>query len=127
MSFWDALKGCNVDPAMACTYWQMAVGCPCSTGPSSVAPVGVPANLTLPPASGQDATNTINALVNQQMIDQQNLNASQVNSTWMDLLLGGASQVPSVTGNWLVIGLIGIGVVGVFTLLGDKGPRRYGR
>ena len=61
------------------------------------------------------------------MIDQQNLNASQVNSTWVDLLLGGASQVPSVTGNWLVIGLIGIGVVGVFTLLGDKGPRRYGR
>ena len=110
MSFWDTLKGCNVDIAMPCAYWQMAVGCPCSTGPSSVAPVGVPMNLTTAPASGQDATNTINALVNQQMIDQQALNASQVNSTWVDLLLGGASQVPSVTGNWLVIGLIGIGL-----------------
>lgn len=75
---------------------------------------------------------TVDEVINQQMIDQQALNVSNVHSTWEDIVAGSISEVPEKISNlsnisWATVGLIGIGVVGLVVLMGDRGPRRYGR
>ncbi len=69
---------------------------------------------------------TVDEVINQQLADQQELNASNVHSSWEDIAAGSIpTEVPSF--NWTAIGLAGIGVLGLVMLLGDSGPRRYGR
>lgn len=96
----------------------------------AVAPVGAPtgAALTVPPASGADAQATVDALVNQQMLDQQAKNAAGVQSSWWDGVLGGtaaaadsaAGLIPT-TPNLLLIGGIALAaVVGLSVLKGRR-------
>jgi hypothetical protein len=84
--------------------------------------------LTVPPASGEQAQATVDALVNQQMVDQQALNASQVTSSWWDEVTGAVGSVsPTSSTSWLLYGVLA--VVGVIALVsvGGGSPRRYGR
>lgn len=121
---------CRSDIQPPCNFLQVLVGC-CPD--PSIAPVGAPpiSVWTTPPASGEDAQQTINALVNQQMIDQQALNAQGVNSSWLDTLLGGGAQVGNSISNFATspytLGVLAIVFVGGVLMLGDSGPRRYGR
>ena len=102
---------------------------------SAIAPPPAPtgAILTTPPASGDDAQATVDALLNQQLLDQQALNASQVKSTWIDELEGGvyqggeaAGKLATVAFNWLPWALGAAGVFALLTLTAGS-PRRYGR
>lgn len=100
---------------------------------SAVAPVGAPTGdvLTVPPASGAEAQATVDALVNQQLIDQQALNAGAVQSSWLDTLTGntyaaGSSVASTVTSPWLWLGLAGLGAFALVTV-GGGSARRYGR
>lgn len=108
--------------------------------PSTIAPPRAPTGdvLTLPPASGEEAQATVDALLNQQLRDQQALNAAGVKSSWLDELASGivdTGDAAAAAGNallkpggiplwiWLAGGL------GVFALVAVSGgsPRRYGR
>jgi hypothetical protein len=84
----------------------------------------------VPPASAADAQATVDALVNQQLVDQQALNAGAVQSTWWDTLTGntaaagsGVSNLLSTAFPWILAGL------GVFAMvaMGGGSARRYGR
>ena len=104
-----------------------------------VAPPGVPqgALLTTPPASGEQAQQTVDELVNQQMVDQQALNAGNVQSSSLDLAAGGLYQAGEAVGSaassaassltspwlWLGIGLAGFALIAI----GGGSSRRYGR
>jgi hypothetical protein len=101
--------------------------------PSTVAPPGAPTGdvLTVPPASGADAQATVDALVNQQLVDQQALNAGAVQSTWWDTLTGNTYAAGAAVGSaaispWLWLGLAGLGVFGLVAMGGGT-ARRYGR
>lgn len=97
--------------------------------PSTVAPVGAPTGsvLTVPPASGVDAQTTVDSLVNQQLTDQQSLNATAVQSSALDQAASGVVAVGSaVTSPLMWIGLIGLGVFALVAM-GGGAPRRYGR
>jgi hypothetical protein len=100
----------------------------------TVAPPGVPtgAALTVPPADEAQAQATVDALLNQQLADQQALDASQVSSSWFDQAASGAVAAGNAITNpigglspivWLALGL------GAFALvaMSGGGPRRYGR
>ncbi len=100
------------------------------SGPTVVAPPGAPTGdaLTLPPASGADAQATVDALLNQQLADQQKVNAAGVSSSWWDSTVGGVYSVGSsaVSGfpwGWLAIGVGAVALVA----FGGGSPRRYGR
>lgn len=96
---------------------------------STVAPPGAPTGdlLTTPPASGEEAQATVDALVNQQLTDQQALNAQYVTSSWWDEATGAVGAVsPSSTTSWLLYGALGLGVFALVAV-GGGGPRRYGR
>ena len=89
--------------------------------------------LTTPPASGEDAQATVDALLNQQLADQQALNAGQVQSSVWDEIEGGTYQAgesianaATVAFNWLPWALGGILVFGAVALAAGS-PRRYGR
>jgi len=97
---------------------------------SPVAPVGAPTGdvLTVPPASGEEAQATVDALVNQQLLDQQALNASKVSSSWWDsaastVVAAGDAVTPSFP--WL-LGLVGLGAFALVAV-GGGSARRYGR
>jgi hypothetical protein len=99
--------------------------------PSMVAPPGAPTGdlLTVPPASGADAQATVDALVNQQLIDQQNLNAQGVQSTVLDQAAGGIVSAGSAVAPsfpWVMLGLLGVGAFALIAV-GGGSPRRYGR
>lgn len=102
--------------------------------PSPLAPPQSPVGdvLTVPPASGEQAQATVDALLNQQLADQQALNASQVSSSWWDSLTGGTyGAVASVASGvasfpWVLIGVIGVGMFALVAMSGGS-PRRYGR
>lgn len=126
---------CNQNELLPCNWMDQWLGCACpnyGTNPN-VAVVGAPSGsvLTVPPANGQQAQDTVNALTNQLIVDQQNLNASNVSSGIWDQLLGGAGAagggVSSLFNSPLFIGVAAIVVVGVVTSIGSGGPRRYGR
>lgn len=101
---------------------------------SAVAPVGAPTGdvLTVPPASGEEAQATVDALVNQQMVDQQALNAQSVTSSLWDTLTGGtygaAAGAASGIGSSLpwILGAVGLGVFALVAIGGGR-PRRYGK
>jgi hypothetical protein len=98
--------------------------------PSTVAPVGAPTGsaLTVPPASGADAQATIDTLVNQQMTDQQALNAGAVQSSWWDTVTGAVGSVAPDSGtSWLMYGVLAIVGVMAFVSIGGGSARRYGR
>jgi hypothetical protein len=100
------------------------------TPKSTVAPPGAPTGdaLTVPPASGEEAQETVDTLLNQQLTDQQALNAGAVQSSWWDEGTGSVGSVaPSSSTSWLLYGVLGI--VGVIALIsvGGGSPRRYGR
>lgn len=104
-------------------------GCPV---PSAVAAPPAPTGsvLTVPPASEGDAQQTVDALLNQQMRDQQAKNAEGVKSTWWDETLGGAYGAGNTLGDslmaafpWILGGVAVLALVAV----GGGSPRRYGR
>ncbi len=98
-----------------------------------VAPVRAPTGdvLTVPPASGEQASATVQALIDQQMIDQQSLNAAGVESSVLDrassaaVSTGAALAAPGGV-SWLVWGALGLGVFALVAM-GGGSPRRYGR
>lgn len=99
--------------------------------PSTVAPPGSPtgAVLTVPPASGADAQATVDALLNQQLIDQQNLNAAGVQSSMLDQAASGAVAAGSAVTSaipWTLIVLAGLGIFALVAV-GGGSARRYGR
>ncbi len=116
-------------PGVPVSYIEKWLGCSDPNAPSPVAPVGAPSGsvLTVPPASGVDAQATVDSLVNQQMIDQQALNATGVQSSTSDLILGSGgaavSAASSIPWGWLAVGLGAFALVAV----GGGSPRRYGR
>ncbi len=95
-----------------------------------------PFNLVMspnPPASGDQAQATVDALLNQQLRDQQALNAGQVQSSYSDLAAGGLYQAGETVGDvassafsWLPWVAGGLGLFALVTLTAG-GPRRYGR
>ena len=97
---------------------------------STIAPVGAPTGdvLTIPPASGEDAQATVDALVNQQMVDQQALNAQSVTSSWWDSLTGGTYAAAAGVTSYLpwILGAAGLLVFG-FVAFGGGSARRYGK
>ncbi len=103
---------------------------PLDDTPQVVAPPGAPSGsvLTVPPASGADAQATVDALLNQQLRDQQKLDAAGVSSSWWDSIAGGAYSVGSSAVGAIPWGWIAAGV-GIFALVavGGGSPRRYGR
>jgi hypothetical protein len=98
-----------------------------------VAPAPAQSVWMVPPVSGVDAQQTVNALLDQQLVDQQAVNAGNVQSTWLDSLLGtgggiadNLSKLPSA--NSLLLLVLGVvAVVVVMPMISDGGPRRYGR
>ena len=101
---------------------------------STVAPPGAPTGdvLTVPPASGVDAQATVDTLLNQQVVDQNALNAGAVTSSWWDSLTGGTYAAASGVASgftsylpWILGGLGLIVVMGGFA--GGGSARRYGR
>ena len=99
-------------------------GCGSNVG---VAPAPPQELWNVPPVSGESAQATVNSLLNEQMVNQQTINASQVTSSWWDTLLGDTSSEIDNIPSMLKVGLIGIVGMGLFMMLGDSGPRRYGR
>jgi hypothetical protein len=83
--------------------------------------------LTVPPASGEEAQATVDALLDQQLRDQQALNAAGVQSSWLDRA---SSQLvaagDSLSSPWLLLGALGLGVFALVAV-GGGSPRRYGR
>jgi hypothetical protein len=123
-SFW-----CGTQPA-SWEFW-------CTPNAPVVAPPGAPtgAVLTVPPASGAEAQATVDALVNQQMLDQQALNAQGVQSSTSDVILGSggaavtaasAAASSAFSSPWLWIGVAGVAAFAVVAI-GGGSPRRYGR
>ena len=101
--------------------------------PSPVAPPPAPTGeaLTLPPASGAQAQALVDQLLNQQLQDQQALNAAGVQSSWVDRLSStavSAGESISAPGgmSWLLWGALALGVFALVAVSGG-GPRRYGR
>ena len=73
------------------------------------------------PASGESAGQTIQDISNQQIRDWQAQNQASFEAL-------NAKNNPADMGmSWWEVGLIGIGIVGAIVMLGDSGPRRYGR
>jgi hypothetical protein len=102
---------------------------PPTTGVAPAPPVDL---WTVPPASGADAQATVDALANQQLVDQQAANAGNVQGSWWDTLTGGtySAAVGAASGltsalPWL---LGGLGLVAfAFVAAGSGSARRYGR
>jgi hypothetical protein len=95
----------------------------------TVAPPQAPTGdlLTVPPASGAEAQATVDTLLNQQLIDQQALNAAGVQSGALDVAASGVvSAGEAVAVPWLLIGAIGLGMFALVAVSGGS-PRRYGR
>jgi hypothetical protein len=126
-------RGVNDSDWANCRGWTAYLnpGCYFAGPKSMIAPPRAPTGdmLTVPPASGEEAQATVDELLNQQLWDQQALNAGQVSSSWWDELAGGTSQVvESSPGGlsiwaWLALGIGGFALVAV----GAGSPRRYGR
>jgi hypothetical protein len=82
--------------------------------------------LTLPPANGEDAQATVDALINQQLRDQQARNAAGVDSTWIDSAAGGIyaagdAAVSAITPPWWVLpAAVGVGAGLLWLLLRGK-------
>lgn len=86
--------------------------------------------LTVPPASGEEAQATVDALLNQQLEDQKALNAGNVQSGWIDEAASGVVDTGSAVGSifsspWLW-GALGLGVFALVAV-GGGSARRYGR
>ncbi len=105
---------------------------------SSLAPPPAPPvdQWVTPPASGDDAQATVDAILNQEAIDQQKLNAAGVQSSWWDSITGGTYAAGAAVGDaagsvaksvfpWAVVAV----AAGAFALvaIGGGSPRRYGR
>lgn len=94
-------------------------GCPDS---SAIAPPRAPAGplLTQAPASAEAAQAAVDALLNQQLVDQQALNAAAVQSSALDLAAGAAASAgeavaaPFSVPGW--VWLAGAGVAGIVLL-----------
>lgn len=84
--------------------------------------------LTVPPASGADAQATVDALVNQQMQNQQAVDASQVSTTVGSTVGGVISQTGDVIAAafpWATIAMVAVVGILAFSALGAGSPRRY--
>lgn len=99
---------------------------------STVAPPPVPtqAQLDAAAATPDGAAALVQTLANQQAVAQQALNASQVQSSTTDLILGGTAAAAGTVSDtltaafpWILGGVALIAVVA----MGGGSPRRYGR
>ncbi len=97
---------------------------------STVAPPQSPTGdvLTVPPASGDDAQSVVDALLDQQLRDQQTLNAGVVQSSWWDEIVGDASAAGDKVTEFpfLLVGGVALGAFALVAVSGGR-PRRYGR
>ncbi len=118
-----------------CRGWSSYLnpGCYFAGPPSNIAPVGAPTGnlLRVPPASGVDAQATVDALANQQLIDQQAIAGAQVTSSTLDqvasgLVAAGDTLAAPLGISWLIWLAGGIGVFAMVAMGGGR-PRRYGR
>ncbi len=96
-----------------------------------VAPAGVPSGdaLTVPPVSGADAQATVDALLNQQLKDQQTLNGQGVDTNWIwevEGAGGDAAKKVESTVPWMLLGGLALGAFALVAVSGGS-PRRYGR
>lgn len=122
------------------SWIQLAAANGISTGP--IAPPSAPSGdlLTLPPASGESAQQTVDALLNQQTLDQQARNADNVQSNSMWQFASGivdtGNAIADAAGNlnpanwslpWGTIALVGVASVLALAAVGAGSPRRYGR
>jgi len=109
-------------PAVVWDYiWN---GCPTSIG---VAPAPTGPVLTVPPASGADAQATVDGLLNQQMVNQQAIDAAGVQSSWWDSLTGSAYSTVSGVGSSVLPWVLGGVALLALVAVGGGSPRRYGR
>ncbi len=100
---------------------------PLDDTPQVVAPPGAPSGsvLTVPPASGADAQSTVDALLNQQLRDQQKLDAAGVSPVWTPSIFPEGTQgLQTLPWGWL--GVAGLAIFGLVAV-GGGSPRRYGR
>lgn len=100
--------------------------------PKVVAPPGAPSTALSDPSASIDQAQR-DAILNQQLLDQQALNAGSVQSSVTDTVLGATSQVSDVVSSaasqafsWLPWVVGGVALFGLMAL-GGGGPRRYGR
>jgi hypothetical protein len=103
--------------------------------PSMVAPPPAPtgAALTTAPADAASAQALADQLAAQQLAAQKALNATQVQSTWLDTLLGNTAAAGGSIGDgidtltsylpWVIGGVALFAMVAI----GGGSPRRYGR
>lgn len=120
---------------LSSSCWSQPAAAWAGQMPTAVAPPRAPTGpvLTIPPASGADAQQTVDDLLNQQMIDQQAKDAAGVTSSWWDKVVGSPAAAVDAAGNlipssvpwgWIAagFGVLALGVVAV----GGGSPRRYG-
>ena len=116
------------DPSCPAPAWWMNLwGITDTTVGVPPAPTG--SVLTVPPASGAEAQATVDALLNQQVVNQQAANAQGVTSSWIDQASSSAVAAgEAVTGSfpWVLIGALGLGVFAMVAV-GGGSARRYGR
>ncbi|HXU76433.1 MAG TPA: hypothetical protein VN794_07685 [Methylomirabilota bacterium] len=108
-------------------------GCPADATPIGTPPAPTGKVLTTPPASESDAQAAVDALLNQQLEAQKELNAAGVESSWVDRAASVVEDTaddlnPLKAGNtnWLLWGAVGLGVFALVAISGGS-PRRYGR
>jgi hypothetical protein len=99
--------------------------------PTPIATPGAPSGsvLTVPPASEAEAQATVDALLNQQIRDQQALNAQGVTSSWADQASSAVVDTADLKPGgvpWWVWLAGGLGLFAAVAIGGGR-PRRYGR
>jgi hypothetical protein len=91
----------------------------------AVAPAPTGDALTVPPASGEQASALVQSLSDQQLVAQQAANAQGVTSSWWDTVTGGAySATAGGMPTWAWIALAGLAAFALATA--GASPRRYG-
>jgi len=116
------------DPTCPAPQWWMKMWGlkDTSVGVAPAPPVEV---WSKPPASGEEAQATVDALLNQQLEAQKAANAEGVKSGWIDeaaseVVAAGESLTSSMP--WLLLGAVGLGVFALIAV-GGGSARRYGR
>ena len=121
--------GLGAVPANPCdTRWAWAIP-KCWWSPSdAIAPPRAPEGsvLTVPPADEASAQATVDALLNQQLADQQARDAAEVTPSFIGEVYGTATNPIGGMSPLAWLGL-GLGAFALVAFAGGGSPRRYGR